>query len=192
MDFVVGKRPDQYDKNIVLCIAGAFTDLNTYKVDGVYMSNGIAGNTTKKNATLGGAIKIVNGECEIFPSKKGDLLGDSLVNLLSPKKAAFFQQIQMIEKGTAAKFKDLKLFQRRGIAKLKNGKTAIVESEEAITLKVFANDLVELGVSDLLYTDMGGWDEGWYRDPVKGTAVVIGKARTHTPRQSNWVVFKLK
>src|ERR1700741_3283456 len=49
MDFVVGQRPDQKDRNIVLSIAGAFTDLNTDKVDGIYMSNGTSGNTAKKN-----------------------------------------------------------------------------------------------------------------------------------------------
>ena len=189
MDFVVGQRPDQKDRNIVLSIAGAFTDLNTDKVDGIYMSNGTSGNTAKKNSTLGGAIKIVNGDCEIFPSKKGKLLNDSIIKVLSPKKASFFQQIQMIENGTAAKFKDVKLFQRRGIAKFKNGKTAIIESDEAITLKVFADDLVELGVNSLLYTDMGAWDEGWYRDPVKGNIVVMGKDKSQTARQSNWVVF---
>jgi hypothetical protein len=96
----------------------------------------------------------------------------------------------MIESGKAAKFKDLKVFQRRGIAKFKNGKTAIIESNEAITLKVFADDLVELGVQDLLYTDMGSWDEGWYRDPATGKVVVIGKDRSQTKRQSNWVVFR--
>lgn len=186
------KRPDKNDKNILLCIPGAYTDLQTYAVDGLYIDNGTVYNKNKVNYTLGGAIKIIKGDAEIFPTNKGKLLNDSLVNLVVAQKGSLFQQIQMIEKGVGAKYKDVKLFQRRAIVKFKGNKTAIIESYEHITLTAFTTDMLELGVTEALYTDMGAWDEGWYKEPATGKVITIGRMRTQTDKQCNWVVFKVK
>ena len=56
------KRPDKKNDNILLCIPGAYTDLNNLKVDGLYIDNGIVYNRNAINHTLGGAIKIIKGE----------------------------------------------------------------------------------------------------------------------------------
>jgi hypothetical protein len=182
-------RPVKNDPHILLCIPGAYTDLVSLKVDGLFIDKGTVYNKDKINYSLGGAIKIINGECEIFPSRKGKLLNDSLIKNISEQKGSLFQQIQMIEKGTGAKYKDVKEFQRRAIVKLKNGKTAVIESYEHITLTAFTSDLLELGVQDALYTDMGSWDEGWYK---KGKEIItIGRIRSQTSKQCNWVVFRL-
>lgn len=183
------KRPDKNDASVCLCIAAAFTKLNDYTIDGACMRNGIIYNNNPVNYTLGGAIKIVDYKAEIFPTKKGKLINDSLIKLFASKRASMFQQIQMIENGKAASFIDKKLFQRRGIAIFKNGQTAIIESKEAITLAAFAKDLVAMNVKDFLYTDMGSWDEGWYRKDMK-TIVTIGQNLTETKYQSNWIIFK--
>jgi hypothetical protein len=186
------KRPEKNDKTVFLCIAGAYTDLNTYFVDGLYIDNGKVYNKDKVNLSLGGGIKIINGEADIFPTQKGKLLNDSLINFITSKKGSFFQQIQMIENGTGARYKDIKLFQRRAIVKLKSKKTAVIESYEHITLADFTKDLLEIGVIDALYTDMGGWDEGWYRSPDDNSIKITGRMRTHTKQQCNWVVFRKK
>jgi hypothetical protein len=184
------KRPDKNDKNILICIPAAYTDLQSYFVDGLYIDNGKVYNKNKVNNSLGGAIKIINGNCEIFPTQKGKLLNDSLINLMVSKKGSLFQQIQMVEKGVGAKYKDTKLFQRRAIVKLKGNKTAIIESYEHITLTAFTKDLLELGAVDALYTDMGAWDEGWYRQDNK--LITIGRMKSQTEKQCNWVVYKEK
>jgi hypothetical protein len=187
-DFVV-VRPEKKDTAIWLCIPAAFTQLTDYTIDGIYMANGKTGNEKSINHSLGGAICITKGEVAIFPTAKGKFLTDSLINAMKEQKSSFFQQIQMIENGIAATFKDQKLFQRRGIAVMKNGRTAVVESRNAITLKTFADDLAALGAKDLLYTDMGAWDEGWYRD-VSGNTVSMGYDHSQTDKQSNWFVFR--
>ena len=183
-------RPLRSDSSIVLCVPGAFTDLADYGIDGVFISNGKPGNTDKINHSLGGAVRIENGEAVIFPTNKGKLINDALLNYIIKKKGSLFQQIQMIENGVAATFKDNKLFQRRGIVTFKDGRTAIAESISAITLKTFADDLAGLEVKDLLYTDMGAWDEGWYRDPESGKIMMIGYDHSQTEKQSNWVVYR--
>ena len=185
-------RPEKTDNNILLCVAGAFTDLKNYMVDGLYIEKGKVSNKNKINLTLGGAIKIIDDDCQIFPTDKGKLLTDSLINFVATKKGSLFQQIQMIEKGSGAKYKDVKLFQRRAIVKFKNNITAIVESYENITLSVFTSDLLELGAYDALYTDMGAWDEGWYRNPTDNKIITIGRMKTQTDKQCNWVIFKVK
>jgi hypothetical protein len=185
------KRPDKNDVNIQLCIPGAYTLLDDYTVDGLYIDNGNVYNKEKINRSLGGGIKILGGNCEIFPTEKGKLLDAAFIAAAQKQKASFFQQIQMIEKGVGATYKDIKLFQRRAIVKLKGNKTAVIESYEHITLAAFTKDLLELGVQDALYTDMGAWDEGWYRTPG-GKTITIGRMRTQTDKQSNWVVFKIK
>jgi len=183
-------RPGKTDQNILVCIPAAFTNLNNLKVDGIYSVNGIIRNKDVINNSLGGVFYIENNSCKIFQSKKGELFNDSLLTIVKTQKASLFQQIQCIENGTAAKFKDKKLFQRRGIAILNDNSIAIIESEQAITLEVFSKDLVLLNVKQLIYTDMGAWDEGWYRNPLHNVLIKIGKDLSQTDKQSNWIVFK--
>ncbi len=184
------KRPAEDDKTVQVCVAAAFTQLGNYKIDGAYMCKGKVSNEKAINHTLGGALKIVNGKATIFPTAKGTLITDKFLKDLALQKGSFFQQIQLISNGKASSFKDKAHFQRRAIVVFKNGKTAIMECEEALLLADFSKDLVELGVQNALYTDMGGWDEGFYVDPVTKKKVTIGLMKTHTAYQSNWVVFK--
>ena len=88
-------RPNKADNNILLCFPGAFTDLKKNSVDGLYINNGIVVNKNQVNHSLGGAIKIINGEFEIFPTSKGKILNDSTINFLVSKKGSLFQQIQL-------------------------------------------------------------------------------------------------
>ena len=89
--------------------------------------------------------------------------------------------------GAVDTFKDNESAQRRALVEFKDLSRALVESREKLTLNQFAEDLYEMSVSDALYTDMGNWDEGWYReqDQIK----TIGLLRGSTERQTNWLVF---
>ncbi|MDP2388583.1 MAG: hypothetical protein Q8M29_19585 [Bacteroidota bacterium] len=189
MEFV-DKRPAEDDKSIQLCIAAAFTQLDNYKIDGAYLCKGKINNEKGVNHSVGGALKIVNGKASIFPTNKGKLITGKFLKDLSAQKASFFQQIQLVSNGNASSFKDKAHFQRRAIVIFKNGKTAIVECAESLLLANFSNDLVEFGAQNALYTDMGGWDEGFYIDPITKKKVTIGLMKTHTAYQSNWVVFR--
>lgn len=184
-------RPSEKDTAIKLCIAAAFTRLDNGAIDGVYMIEGTNGKDGV-NSHVGGALKIINGKGTIFPTNKGYLLTDSLMNEMAKQKASLFQQIQLIEDAEPAKFKDKALYQRRAIVHFKSGKMAVAECRESLTLADFSRDLVELGVQDALYTDMGGWDEGWYRHPQTNKPVIIGLMRTSTEKQSNWLIFTSK
>ncbi len=190
-------RPDQKDTSVLLCIAAAFTSLDNGKVDGAYAVDGVVKQEVP-NMRLGGGIMINNKTCDIFPYHafpppsgiiKDPALSKEMQKKIKDGKYSFFQQIQMIVNGNAERFFDEKLFQRRAIVIFKDKKVAIIESQQAITLATFAKDLVELGAYNALYTDMGSWDEGWYRDNT-GKLHVIGTSRSQTDKQSNWVYFQ--
>lgn len=183
-------RPDKKDASVLLCIPAAFTNTGNDHIDGIFAVKGKVDNSGVINKTLGGVCYFEKNTCRIFQSGKGRLFKDSLLQIVKANKISFFQQIQCIQNGKAASFADQKVFQRRGIAVLKDHSIAIIESLENITLKVFSEDLAQLGVVDLIYTDMGAWDEGWYRDPATKTLKTIGRDLSQTARQSNWVVFQ--
>lgn len=182
------QRPSKSDSTVLLSIAGAFTASG--KPDGIYCADGKLFNRDSINTTLGGAIILHEQSVRIIPTAKGKLFTPRFIDSLQQIKASFFQQIQMVVNGKAEDSKSEKKFQCRGIVVMKNGGTAIVESVGEITLKVFAKDMEESGqVKDLLYTDMGAWDEGWYRNE-KGKITVTGINRSQTEKQSNWVIYQ--
>lgn len=181
------QRPSREDKNVLLCLPAAFTMRNG-KIGGIYISDGKVFNKGMVDRGLGGAAKMIGSRLEIFPTEYGKLLTDDLLNDVAKQNGTLFQQFQAVEGGTPAKFKDRSYFQRRGIAVLKDGSIAIVESVDSITLTTFAEDAAALGVRDLLYTDMGAWSEGWVRNPKNGDILPIGNDRGMTDRQTNWVI----
>lgn len=181
-------RPSSDNSKVKLCIPAAFTT-KAGTVVGIYCQNGEVKNRRQISKPIGGAIIITDGKFSIFPTNKGACFTDEFVRSLETKKATLFQQFQVVEKGTPARFKDQKKFQMRAIVKFKDGREGIIESDTAITFKIFNTDIAALGVDDGLYTDMGAWDEGWYRDPKTSKLVTIGLIRTRTSKQTNWVTF---
>jgi len=184
------ERPAKTDRTVLISIAAAFTKLDDNAIEGVYGINGELHNTKAVSNRVGGLFVIhPDGHCSIEGTKMGKAINKKFLKPYAQEGYSVFQQIKIISDGAAAGFKDESKFQRRALALDKSGALSIVESVEAITLAQFASDLVELGVHNAAYTDMGAWDEGWYRD-AHGRAKTLGKDRSQTARQSNWLVFK--
>ena len=190
IDFRIS-RPEINDNHNLLCIPAAYTRLDNDSVDGLCICNGHTHHRHAVNHSLSGVIELVNGECTIFRSYRGSTLTDSLITSIEKQHGSLFQQTWLLVNDSCAHYKDSSLFVRRAIVKFNNGKTAIAESSAAITLWTFANDLKALGGKDALYTDMGAWDEGWYKNPGDGKVISLGDNHSQTKRQSNWVVFEL-
>lgn len=182
------ERPSKSDKAIKLCIPAAFTS-TTGTVVGIFAVNGEVGNREQISKSIGGILKIVDGEFKIFPSDKGERFTQRFIDSLKTERASLFQQFQLVENGVASKFKDKRHFQMRAIGKFASRLEAVIESDSAIDFKTFNSDLVGMGVKDAIYTDMGAWDEGWYRNPKTSKVVPIGKDRSKTQKQTNWITF---
>ena len=182
-------RPDKEDTTILLCIPAAFTRLTDYKPDGFFMVNGVPGNQDSINYTLDGTVKISEDSLQFFSSNKGKIFTKTFVDSLKIEKAFIFQQTQLIKNSTPLAVRSNHKYQCRGIAILATGEVCVIESEDVITLATFAEDLAsEKKVKQLMYTDMGAWDEGWYKNS-KNRLVKLGKNFSQTKKQSNWLIF---
>ena len=74
---------------------------------------------------------------------------------------------------------------------MSDGNFAVIQSQETLSLGQFIRSLVNLGVSDALYLDMGtGWNYGWYRENLEDTPKKLFDKRT--PYQTNWLLIKVK
>ncbi len=184
------KRPKKTDNSVLFCIPCAFTSY-VGSIDGVYISDGKVHHRHFVSNQIGGAGIIQNGNFELIATDKGKVLTNTYLNELAKKRATLFQQFLIVLDGVPAHFKDKTLFQRRAITKMKDGQTAIFESKTAITLTQFGQDLKDAGAKNALYTDMGAYDEGWYRDAEK-TVKPLGLDRSLTDKQTNWLTFRLR
>lgn len=184
------KRPKQSDNSCLLSIPCAFTSY-VGSIDGIYICDGRVHHKHFVSNACGGAGIIRNGSIELISTNKGKIFTADFLKDLSLKRASLFQQFLVVENGVPAHFKDKTLFQRRAIVKLKDGQTALVESKNALTLTQFGLDLKELGAKNALYTDMGAYDEGWYRDADKAVKP-LGNDRSLTEKQTNWFTFRVK
>ena len=66
----------------------------------------------------------------------------------------------------------------------------ICQSKERLTIQDFQKALVDAGVENAVYLDMGGWSEGWYKNAYD-EKMVIGEGMTSTDKQTNWLVYEL-
>jgi len=185
----VTKRPEQYDadRDVLLSIPAAFTDKKG-RIGGVYAIDGEFFNLDNPDRSIGGVVYCIKGSCSIKPVPRGDLSQD-LIDKIKSLKGDLFQQFIVVFNGKAESFKDKSKFQRRGIATMEDGRTAIVESDRDITLNQFGAECAAAGIKELAYTDMGWWDEGWYRLRPHEKPHTLGKSRMATNKQTNWLTF---
>ena len=188
LDFDVA-RPSRQDDNVLLCIPAAFTS-RSGGLCGLYACRGEVSNTSAVDKGMGGAIQFQAGTCKIFDTKNGASLDDAFVEQLKGSKSSFFQQFQIVKDGHAEGFKDKSHLQRRCIATFANEECAVVESQDNVSFQEFGEDLLSLGVQNAIYTDMGPYGGGWYRDSKENKIVPIGKSHLLTNRQTNWVVIE--
>ena len=147
-------------------------------------------NEGNPDTKIGGIVVLEAGKCKVIAAPAGKI-NDQLLGSIKARNAECFQQFQVVANGKGERFRDSSRFQRRGIGILKDGTAAVIESVEPITLTQFGEDVAGMGVEQLAYTDMGPWDEGWYRNPEGGSLVTLGQDRSLTHRQSNWLYFKI-
>lgn len=176
-------RPKLNGKSI-LCVAAAYTKLNEYTVDGCFVGQGIVLNKDELNPTLKGVLIKNDSGMAILKSSDIDIKR-SLLNA-----TLLFQQSGLIFSNDVQIYNDVAEFQRRALVRFKNDVWAVIENEERKTLDAFSLDLKRLGVVDAINLDMGAWDEGWV--VTRSELLSLGKFKTRTNRQSNWLVFSVK
>ena len=177
-------RPSPDDKTIHICIPAACTEISSGRIQGAYSDNGNQPYPSQHIPSLEGVCIIENGKMRLLT--KDEAKKDT--GFLSNTACDHFQQILIVKDGRPESFKDKKMLQRRALVLMTGGAPAIIETKQPTSLAQFSYDLCELGADRAMHVDMGACDEGWYR---YGNGVIpIGRIKSATERQSNWVVVK--
>ncbi|UAM99118.1 phosphodiester glycosidase family protein [Polaribacter litorisediminis] len=180
-------RPS-FNDSTYFCVPAAFTSPET-TIEGVFIENGKVVNKVKNNG-INGFVMFSKNECII---DKLENLSDSIMATSISKNHNLFQQILLVNNSNIVKcelFKDRKNT-RRAIIKYGNGAIFIAETHRPVTILEFQKALVEIGVKDALYLDMGSWSEGWYRSS-SCERLRIGELFSNTSKQTNWLTFERK
>lgn len=180
-------RPD-YNKRTFLCVPAAFTSLKQ-AVDGCFMKEGRLINETINN-DINGFMMFNEQECDIDSIK---YLTANRLKIAKEGNYNIFQQFLLVKKSKLVKCEKFQNREnmRRAIVKYSEGDIFIVESHRPMTILEFQEALVEIGVEDALYLDMGTFSEGWYKsnDHEK---IKIGELFSSTNKQTNWLTFERK
>jgi hypothetical protein len=185
---VVTSRPNVSDRRYRLSVAAAYTDLQTNRPLDLLVCSGRELQPKAKVGFLDGALTILGNTLTINQLTKGQSPPSAQLAQVRAGNGTLLLQELLVFRGQNQRAAGGSAFQRRALVEFANRRFAVIESaSNNLTMKQFADDLLELGTKNALYLDMGDWDEGWYRS--QGQVVKLGNRRTETARQSNWLVF---
>ena len=182
------RRPEAEGGPVQLCVAAAYTDLQTNTPLDLLVCNGTVLEPAAKVGFLDGVLTIVGDSVRISRIAKGQSPPEAEVARVRAAGGTLLLQELLVFAGQNQRAAGGSLFQRRALVELANRRLAVVESvADGLTMQQFADDLLALGARNALYLDMGDWDEGWYK--ANGRVIRLGHRQTETARQSNWLVF---
>jgi hypothetical protein len=185
---VLTQRPEKTDARYHLTVAAAYTDLDTDEPLDLLVGQGRLRQTTAKVGFLTGVLTISGDTLTISQVAAGQAPPPKRLAQVAAQQGTVLLQELLVFEGKSQRVAGGSRFQRRALVEFVNQQFAVVESAaDDLEMQQFAADLLELGAKNALYLDMGDWDEGWYRAGSRVTT--LGYRRTHTVRQSNWLVF---
>lgn len=186
VDLICGQMPAKSDSSVIMVAAAAFTG---QCVDSFYHKN-VAGDHVSNGKRFKGYKCTRNTGAFVFYNSKWKFLfksySDEMDNAASNGGAAFAQEM-IVHKGalvgTVRKDSNKNVF--RALC-CHNDRLCIIETKETVSFGDFKKMLIEYGVSDALYIDMGaGWNHAWYRDG-KETIDLHPKIHNYC---TNWIAF---
>ena len=192
MDMVCGVIPDANNDSIVMAFAGAYPAKANYtghmKVAGIHVAGG---------KLYTGYRSISNGGAFTWSDASGPQFfyhdySKALVRAAEEGGMGFGQEM-LIHDGKERKIKrslDRSCYYR-ALCLNKEGKLAIYESTKEQTLSDFRKALLDAGVTDALYTDMGyRWNYSFYR-LQEGDEATFLFDKPH-PDASNFIILKVR
>ncbi len=176
------ERPRISDDGILAAFAGTYTSPQN-EVEGVVM---VDGQLLREGAKpWAGLLIIRDGQVEVRQAPGGEL-SKRLLQQLRGQRASLLQGHLLVYQRKAQAFQSSPELPRRAI--VVGAKTAaVVESQGAVALQPFAQDLAEMGAVAAMNLDMGGWSEGFVR--LTGGKVRRLREAGATARQTNWLLL---
>lgn len=188
IDLVCGTMPSMEADSVIFCAEAAFTGelLKEFKHSNIG-GNHVSSGTFYKGVGMGrntGAFVYFDGKYR-FVYKDG--IADALKEAAANGGMGFCQEM-MIHRGkrVPCKRKDTNKNEFRALCE-QDGTLCVIDSKGVSTFGDFIKNLLDAGVTEALYLDMGaGWNYSWYRDST-ATALEIHKRRS--PYTTNWITF---
>lgn len=187
IDLVCGNMPDKKDTAVVMCAAACYTGqcLKTFShnnIAGDHVSGGIRykGYSCKRNT---GAFIYYGGEWRFVYQNYNRALDEAAKN----GGMAFAQEL-MIHNGKIMQTvrKDNNKNQFRSLCQIGN-RLCIIESKGTVNLVEYKKSLLQIGVSEALYIDMGtGWNHAWYHYSTDSIVELHPKKHGYC---TNWITF---
>lgn len=188
VNLVCKDMPQKQDKTVVLFAEAAYTaapldnTFNHKKIAGNHVSNGVKHQGFKCSRNTGAFV--------YYSGKWKFLYKDYASELDSAAKnggAAFAQEL-IIHKSTIkhTKRRDGNINTFRALCEI-NKRLCIIESKNNMRFGDFKSSLLEVGVSNAIYLDMGsGWNHAWYR--INSDSIVELHPKVHN-FCTNWITF---
>ena len=187
MQLACGTMPDTANQQIALCVAAAFTgrclDYFTHSnILGTHISEGVRYDGYEETPEHYAFFAAWKGMKGIFDTAIPELLQE-----VQSADGMGFTQYWVIKHGKVyvPERQRVKKEHYRCIAQ-KDGRYYIIESREVVAYSMFLDYLLDFGVENALYLDMGqGWNHSFYRD--EQGEVHILHPYVH-PYCTNWIV----
>lgn len=183
------ERPvPEVDSSIIFCCAAAYTGVDEVN----YKHTNIAGDHVSSGTRFRGYSCKRNSGAFVFYDKKWKFLHHSYTHELD--SAALyggmgFGQELIIYNGdrleTTRSDKNVNLF--RALCEI-DGQLCIADATDRMAFGDFKQALLDAGISNAIYTDMGeGWNYSWYREYQDSAAIFIHPH--YRASATNWIVF---
>ena len=187
-------RPDPAaDSSIVFCCAAAFTaDWKTARdharICGDHVSQGMLYKRPKLKRNTGAFIVQESGWCF---DHKPDADQEYFRTSFRMATTAFRQEMMIhLGKQVPTTRPDKNVNHFRALCQI-DSTLCVVDSAEAIPFGDFIQLLLDAGIYEALYLDMGpGWNYSWYREYADSNVTWIHS--TSLPSATNWLVFHRK
>ena len=191
-------RPEPaIDPDIVFCCAAAFTldyekAADHRRICSAHVSDGTY-YPKPRNRRYTGAFITYNGTWSfLYQADANPSAFESYFREAAANKGAGFAQEMMIHGGeqvpTTRSLSNVNLF--RALCE-REGRLCIADATENKSFGAFIQSLLDAGVTEAIYTDMGGgWNYSWYRSFAEGAATFIHP--TYQEAATNWIVFYSK
>ena len=188
-------RPEpEKDKDIVFCCAAAFTldyktEADHHRICSAHVSDGLYYPKPRIRRNTGAFVSSKGSWSFLYKSDADPTAFEDAFQNAAANKGAGFAQEMLIHAGkqvpTTRPLGNVNLF--RALCE-RNGRLCIADATENQSFGTFIQMLVDAGVTEAIYTDMGsGWNYSWYRLYADEVATFIHS--THEEAATNWIVF---
>jgi len=188
-------RPEpSKDPGVVFCCAAAFTldykkEADHGRICSAHVSDGVYYPKPRIRRNTGAFVFCDASWDFLYQADADPHAFEAAFNKAATNNGAGFAQEMMVHEGkqvpTTRPLSNVNMF--RALCE-RDGRLCIADAKTNVSFGTFIQSLIDAGVTEALYTDMGnGWNYSWYRLYAKDSATYIHSA--YQEAATNWILF---